>query len=140
MLTYIGSTTINGFPGLAKVEKPNFSKPRIPKIKYSEPVPSGTRQILKEHGVEGLVDWIKKQDRVLLTDATFRDSHQPLLATRVRTKDLLRIAEPTARLLPTMFSMEMWGGATFDVAYRFLNEDPWERLLKLREKAPNVLF
>ena len=78
--------------------------------------------------------------RVLLTDTTFRDAHQSLLATRIRTKDLHQIAEPTARMLPNLFSAEMWGGATFDVAYRFLKEDPWERLLDLREKMPNVLF
>jgi len=77
---------------------------------------------------------------VLLTDTTFRDAHQSLLATRVRTVDLVRAAEPTARLLPNLFSLEMWGGATFDVAYRFLKEDPWDRLLKLRERIPNVLF
>ncbi|MGR5977048.1 hypothetical protein ACT7DE_28635 [Bacillus paranthracis] len=75
-----------------------------------------------------------------LTDTTFRDAHQSLLATRIRTKDLHQIAEPTARMLPNLFSAEMWGGATFDVAYRFLKEDPWERLLDLREKMPNVLF
>src|SRR5699024_12779613 len=78
--------------------------------------------------------WMKDQKEVLLTDTTFRDAHQSLLATRVRTKDLINIAEPTTRLLPNLFSVEMWGGATFDVAYRFLKEDPWERLLKLREK------
>ncbi|KHE67214.1 hypothetical protein LD39_18695, partial [Halobacillus sp. BBL2006] len=87
-----------------------------------------------------LAKWLKEQKEVLLTDTTFRDAHQSLLATRVRTKDLENIAEPTARLLPELFSLEMWGGATFDVSYRFLNEDPWERLLKLRQKAPNVLF
>ena len=76
----------------------------------------------------------------MYTDTTFRDAHQSLLATRIRTKDLVSIAEPTARLLPNLFSVEMWGGATFDVAYRFLKEDPWDRLLKLREKMPNVLF
>lgn len=83
---------------------------------------------------------MKDQKEVLLTDTTFRDAHQSLLATRIRTKDMLDIAEPTAKLLPNLFSVEMWGGATFDVAYRFLKEDPWHRLLKLREKMPNVLF
>ncbi|WP_026676004.1 pyruvate carboxylase [Fictibacillus gelatini] len=140
MLSYIGSTTVNGFPGLTKVKKPAFDKPRIPKIKHSEPIPTGTKQILEERGVSGLVQWIKDQEKVLLTDTTFRDGHQSLLATRVRTNDLLHIAEPTARLWPSMFSLEMWGGATFDVAYRFLNEDPWERLTKLRKQVPNLLF
>jgi pyruvate carboxylase len=140
MLSYIGATTINGFPGLQKQEKPLFDKPRIPKVKHSEPIPNGTKQLLDSEGPEAVAKWVKDQKKLLLTDTTFRDGHQSLLATRVRTNDLLHIAEPTARLWPDMFSLEMWGGATFDVAYRFLNEDPWDRLLKLREKAPNVLF
>ena len=77
---------------------------------------------------------------MLVTDTTFRDAHQSLLATRIRSNDILNIAEPTSKLLPNLFSMEMWGGATFDVAYRFLNEDPWVRLEKLRKKVPNTLF
>ncbi|ODA15341.1 pyruvate carboxylase [Geobacillus thermoleovorans] len=140
MLTYIGTVTVNGFPGIGKKKKPVFDKPRVPKVSKTEPIPAGTKQILDERGPEGLVRWIQEQPRVLLTDTTFRDAHQSLLATRVRTIDLLRIAEPTARLLPNLFSLEMWGGATFDVAYRFLKEDPWDRLLKLRERIPNVLF
>ncbi|WP_043903991.1 pyruvate carboxylase [Parageobacillus genomosp. 1] len=140
MLTYIGTVTVNGFPGIGKKKKPVFDKPRIPKVSYAEPVSDGTKKILEEKGPEGLVQWIKEQDRVLLTDTTFRDAHQSLLATRVRTVDLARIAEPTAHLLPNLFSLEMWGGATFDVAYRFLKEDPWDRLLKLRERIPNILF
>jgi pyruvate carboxylase len=140
MLSYIGATTINGFPGLQKQVKPSFDQPRIPKVKHSEPIPNGTKQLLDSEGPEAVAQWVKDQKKLLLTDTTFRDGHQSLLATRVRTNDLLHIAEPTARLWPDMFSMEMWGGATFDVAYRFLNEDPWDRLLKLREKAPNVLF
>ncbi|AGE21555.1 pyruvate carboxylase [Geobacillus zalihae] len=140
MLTYIGTVTVNGFPGIGKKKKPVFDKPRVPKVSQTEPIPAGTKQMLDERGPEGLVRWIQEQPRVLLTDTTFRDAHQSLLATRVRTIDLLRIAEPTARLLPNLFSLEMWGGATFDVAYRFLKEDPWDRLLKLRERIPNVLF
>jgi len=140
MLRYIGTTTVNGFPGLEKKKKPTFPEPRIPKIQQSAEMPSGTKQILDSQGPEGLIKWIKEQKNVLLTDTTFRDAHQSLLATRVRTIDLLKIAEPTARLLPNLFSLEMWGGATFDVAMRFLNEDPWERLIKLRKKIPNLLF
>lgn len=140
MLTYIADRTINGFEGYGNRKKPTYQKPRIPTIKHSEPFPKGTKQILDERGPEGLAEWVKERSEVLLTDTTFRDAHQSLLATRVRTKDLEMIAEPTARLLPDLFSMEMWGGATFDVSYRFLNEDPWERLLKLREQSPNVLF
>nr|BAA12072.1 pyruvate carboxylase [Geobacillus stearothermophilus] len=140
MLTYIGTVTVNGFPGIGKKKKPVFDKPRLPKLSEAEPIPAGTKQILDKHGPEGLVRWIQEQPRVLLTDTTFRDAHQSLLATRVRTVDLVRAAEPSARLLPNLFSLEMWGGATFDVAYRFLKEDPWDRLLKLRDAFPNVLF
>ncbi|MFZ3579377.1 pyruvate carboxylase [Virgibacillus sp. DJP39] len=140
MLSYIGNTTVNGFEGLNKKKKPLFVTPPVPKLDRFQEVPQGTKQILDEKGPEGLASWLLDQKEVLLTDTTFRDAHQSLLATRVRTKDLLQIAEPTARLLPELFSVEMWGGATFDVAYRFLKEDPWDRLLKLREKMPNVLF
>jgi len=140
MLSYIADRTINGFEGYGNRKKPTFHNPRVPNLKYSETMPIGTKQILDERGPEGLAEWLKDRPEVLLTDTTFRDAHQSLLATRVRTKDLENIAEPTARLLPQLFSLEMWGGATFDVSYRFLKEDPWERLLKLREQAPNVLF
>ncbi|WP_347550512.1 pyruvate carboxylase [Pseudalkalibacillus hwajinpoensis] len=140
MLSYIGNITVNGFPGLDKKKKPAFSKRRVPHLKYSEEIPKGTKQILDEQGPEGLVNWVKEQKRTLLTDTTFRDGHQSLLATRVRTTDLFHIAEPTARMLPELFSMEMWGGATFDVSLRFLKEDPWDRLIKLRKQVPNVMF
>ncbi|SDG93604.1 pyruvate carboxylase [Alteribacillus persepolensis] len=140
MLTFIGETIVNGYPGLEQEKKPVFEQPDIPKVKQSEPFPKGTKQILDEKGPEGLAEWVKNQQEVLLTDTTFRDAHQSLLATRIRTNDLKKIAEPTARLLPNLFSSEMWGGATFDVSMRFLHEDPWERLLLLREKMPNVLF
>lgn len=88
----------------------------------------------------GLIQWIKAQDDVLLTDTTFRDAHQSLLATRVRSKDMFEIADATSQLMNDFFSLEMWGGATFDVAYRFLKEDPWDRLETLRKKIPNILF
>lgn len=140
MLSYIGNVTVNGFPGIEKKKKPVFDKPRIPKISYGSGYTDGTKQILDQRGADGLVDWIKNREEVLLTDTTFRDAHQSLLATRVRSTDLHHIAEPTAKLLPEMFSFEMWGGATFDVAYRFLKEDPWQRLITLRKQMPNVLF
>lgn len=140
MLTFIGETIVNGYPGLENTQKPVLEKAPIPKVKYTEPMPTGTKQILDEQGPEGLARWVKNQKEVLLTDTTFRDAHQSLLATRVRTHDLKQIAEPTARMLPNLFSMEMWGGATFDVTMRFLHEDPWERLITLRKKAPNILF
>lgn len=140
MLNYIGTVTVNGFPGIEKKKRPVFSKPRIPTIKYDVPFQEGTKQILDKYGADGLVQWVKNQKQVLLTDTTFRDAHQSLLATRMRTNDIVQIAEPTAKLLPDLFSFEMWGGATFDVAYRFLKEDPWDRLLTLRKKVPNVLL
>lgn len=140
MLSYIGNVTVNGFPGIEKQSKPAFDKPRMPKLHLPSEFQPGTKQILDSQGADGLVQWVKDQQEVLLTDTTFRDAHQSLLATRVRTKDLQNIAEPTAKLVPNMFSSEMWGGATFDVAYRFLKEDPWERLLTLRKQMPNVLL
>lgn len=140
MLSYIGSTTINGFQGVENKKKPTLNKPRYPDVKYSEEIPKGTKQLLDEQGPEAVASWLKNQKEVLYTDTTFRDAHQSLLATRFRSKDLENIAEPTARKLPNLFSVEMWGGATFDVSYRFLKEDPWQRLLNLRERMPNVLF
>ncbi|HEY0826763.1 MAG TPA: pyruvate carboxylase [Bacilli bacterium] len=141
ILKYIGQTIINGHPGILQdVVKPAYTETRIPKTSISQPYPSGTKQILDQRGPEGLVQWIKEQKKVLITDTTFRDAHQSLLATRVRTYDLLQIAEETGKLGADLFSLEMWGGATFDTSMRFMNEDPWERLIKLREKIPNILF
>ncbi|MGM8214337.1 pyruvate carboxylase [Bacillaceae bacterium W0354] len=140
MLSYLGYTTINSPYKKELGKKPIFPKPRMPIVNYNEPLVKGTKQILEKEGPKGVSEWMKQQKEVLLTDTTFRDAHQSLLATRVRTKDLLEIAEQKARLLPNLFSLEMWGGATFDVSYRFLHEDPWVRLDKLREKMPNVLF
>ena len=120
--------------------KPLFDKIRIP-VGYKEtPEITGPKKILDEQGPKAVVDWIKKQDKLLITDTTLRDAHQSLLATRVRTRDMRTIAGPTAHILKDAFSLEMWGGATFDVAYRFLKESPWERLDELREKMPNILF
>ncbi|KKB39216.1 pyruvate carboxylase [Bacillus thermotolerans] len=140
MLNYISNVTINGFPGIEKKKKPIFDRPFMPNTSELKEIPAGTKQLLEEKGAEGLAEWVKSRHDVLLTDTTFRDAHQSLLATRVRTNDLVRIAEPTAKLLPELFSVEMWGGATFDVSYRFLKEDPWKRLITLREEMPNVLF
>lgn len=140
LLSYIGNVTLNGFPGVEKRTKPIFVQPAIPVVDVDVSPPIGTKQILDERGAEGLVKWIKEQQDVLLTDTTFRDAHQSLLATRLRSKDMFDIADETARLLHNYFSLEMWGGATFDVAYRFLKEDPWARLETLRKQIPNVLF
>ena len=139
LLNYIGDVTVNGFPGVGLKDKPISRSVRIPHDLPAEAKP-GTKQILTELGPDGLADWIKRQPELLLTDTTMRDAHQSLLATRMRTQDILNIAEPTSKLMPELFSVEAWGGATFDVAYRFLSEDPWVRLMKLREKMPNVLI
>lgn len=140
ILNYIGNVTVNGFPGIDKQSKPIFNAVRKPSIDLLTPPANGTKQILDERGPEGLAQWIKAQDDVLLTDTTFRDAHQSLLATRMRTADMTAIASESARLMPDLFSYEIWGGATFDVAYRFLKENPWDRLIQLREQIPNVLF
>ena len=140
LLNYIGNVTLNGFPGVEKKTKPIFAQPTMPKIEIAGAPTPGTKQILDEKGADGLVEWIKAQNDVLLTDTTFRDAHQSLLATRVRSQDMFQIAEQTSHLMHDFFSLEMWGGATFDVAYRFLKENPWARLEKLRKQVPNVLF
>ena len=138
LLKYLGNITVNGYEGLSRREKPAFQAPRMPEA--TGDIAAGTKQILDRDGAAGLAAWIKGQKKVLLTDTSLRDAHQSLLATRLRTKDMLEIIDPTVRLLPNLFSLEMWGGATFDVAYRFLHEDPWERLALLRERTPNLLF
>lgn len=139
LLSYLGNIIVNGSEGIPKRPKPMLPPPRMPVVPTGD-IPAGTKQILDTRGPEGLAAWVKEQKEVLLTDTTMRDAHQSLLATRIRTYDMLNIMDPTVRLLPNLFSLEMWGGATFDVAYRFLKEDPWERLKALRAKAPNILF
>ncbi|WP_146552130.1 pyruvate carboxylase [Rummeliibacillus sp. SL167] len=140
ILSYIANVTVNGFPGVEKRPKPHFDVPVIPKSKALATLSPSAKHILDEQGPNAVADWVKEQQRILLTDTTFRDAHQSLLATRVRSKDLWTIAKPTAELLPNLFSMEVWGGATFDVAYRFLKEDPWKRLEEIRKLAPNTLL
>lgn len=140
LLNYIGNVTVNGFPGISVKEKPTFEEVIIPNVSDIQIAENGTKQLLDKLGADEFSKWLKNQPNVLFTDTTFRDAHQSLLATRIRTKDLHAVAEQTSKLLPNLFSMEMWGGATFDVAYRFLNEDPWERLLNLRQQVPNILF
>ncbi|MEK4522738.1 pyruvate carboxylase [Psychrobacillus sp. FSL W7-1493] len=140
LLNYIGNVTINGFPGIEKKIKPEFGSVRKPSFDFSSNPPAGTKDILEQRGVDGLIQWVKEQKDVLLTDTTFRDAHQSLLATRVRSFDMFNIAKESAHGMHNLFSYEMWGGATFDVAYRFLKENPWDRLIKMREMIPNTLF
>ena len=135
ILKFIGVKVVNESKGIEK----DYDVPRIPKFQSKDKL-LGTKQILDKEGPQGVVDWIKAQNKLLLTDTTMRDAHQSLMATRVRTVDMLRIAEATAHFGKDLFSLEMWGGATFDVAYRFLNECPWARLTELRNKIPNIMF
>lgn len=135
ILNYIGEIVVNETQG----KRPDFDVPIIPKFETLDEL-RGTKQILDEQGVDGLVKWVKDSEKLLLTDTTMRDAHQSLMATRMRTIDMVKIAEATSVLAKDLFSLEMWGGATFDVAYRYLKEDPWERLELLRAKIPNILF
>lgn len=137
-MRYISEITVNGFPGIEKQEKRYFETPRTPKVEKRELLTA--KNILDQEGPEAVAKWVKEQDSVLLTDTTFRDAHQSLLATRVRTHDLVNVAQATGEGIPELFSSEMWGGATFDVAYRFLTEDPWKRLKLLRKAMPNTLL
>lgn len=140
-LEYIGNVTINGFPNVEKRLKPDYESTAIPQVPHSKiNTLNGTKQLLNSKGPKAVADWVREQNDVLVTDTTFRDAHQSLLATRVRTKDMMNIASKTAEVFKDSFSLEMWGGATFDVAYNFLKENPWERLERLRKAIPNILF
>ena len=135
LLKFIGEKIVNDY----KDNKKDFDIPVVP-IVTKDMIKKGTKQILDDGGPKALTDWIKAQNKLLITDTTFRDAHQSLAATRFRTKDMVKISEATSALAGDLFSLEMWGGATFDVSYRFLNESPWRRLQILREKMPNQLF
>ncbi len=140
LLSYLSDVIVNGNPAVAGKAWPSrMEQPPIPRHDSSAP-PAGTRQLLDELGPEKFAAWTRAQKRLLLTDTTFRDAHQSLLATRVRTHDMLAIANFVAHRLHNLYSLEMWGGATFDVSMRFLHEDPWSRLRKLREAIPNICF
>src|SRR4051794_37736327 len=136
LLTYLADVTVNKPHG----ERPHLVDPveKLPPVDLSTAPPSGSRQRLLELGPERFAGRLRTQTALAVTDTTFRDAHQSLLATRVRTRDLLAVAGHIARTAPELFSLECWGGATYDVALRFLHEDPWERLAALREAVPNV--
>ncbi|SDU39034.1 pyruvate carboxylase [Stappia sp. ES.058] len=140
LLTYIADVTVNGHPETKNRPQPpaEAAAPHVPVI--DAPVRNGTRQLLDELGPAGFADWMKAERRALVTDTTMRDGHQSLLATRMRSHDIVAVADAYARGMPQLFSLECWGGATFDVAMRFLTEDPWERLRLIRERAPNILL
>ena len=141
LLAYLGDTIVNGNPSVRDHPRAQRREPApVPKVDYQNPIPDGTRQRFRDLGAIKFGGWISDQERLLLTDTTFRDAHQSLLATRFRTHDLLRVADAYARRGSELFSLEMWGGATFDVSLRFLKECPWQRLTDLRERIPNILF
>ena len=140
LLTYLGDVIVNGNPEVANKPRPAAIRPApVPPHDPSDP-PAGTRQMLQQLGPEKFAAWMRAQAPLLITDTTFRDAHQSLMATRVRTYDILAIANYVAHKLHNLFSLEMWGGATFDVSLRFLLEDPWMRLRRLREAIPNICF
>ncbi len=140
LLAFVGDLIVNGNPEVSGRPRPaRLTPPRVPRIDLP-PLAPGSKQVLDERGPAGLAAWMLESPRVLITDTTMRDAHQSLLATRVRTHDMSAIAPFYASLLPELFSVECWGGATFDVAMRFLHEDPWERLAELREAMPNLLL
>lgn len=139
LLKYIGDTTINGYADAGHQDKPAFEAWELP-TPVEGAYPDGTKQKFDAMGPEKFSQWIKEQQKVFFTDTTMRDAHQSLFATRVRSIDMLRVLETASKKLPNLFSYECWGGATFDVAYRFLYEDPWVRLRQMRKKAPNILL
>ncbi|MEO1678594.1 MAG: pyruvate carboxylase [Pseudomonadota bacterium] len=140
ILRYIADVSVNGMPEVEGRPRPpaDLRTPKPPTLLAEAPVP-GTRNILDEFGPQAVADWMAEQKQLLITDTTMRDGHQSLLATRMRSIDMIRVAPAYATNLPQLFSVECWGGATFDVAYRFLRECPWQRLRDLRAAMPNVL-
>ena len=143
LLRYIAEVTVNGHPEVAGRSMPpaHAQTPRPPRRSGSGGVRSeGAKARLDAEGPEAVAEWMRGEKRVLVTDTTMRDAHQSLLATRMRTHDIRRIADAYAHHLPELFSLECWGGATFDVAMRFLGESPWERLHELRSRIPNILL
>jgi len=139
VLTYIADITVNGHPE-TKGHPRLGSQIRAPKAPANRAEPQmGTRNLLEQKGPQAVADWMSQQRQLLITDTTMRDGHQSLLATRMRSHDMIKVAPAYAANLPQLFSVECWGGATFDVAYRFLQECPWQRLRDLREAMPNVM-
>ncbi len=145
LLGFLGNVIVNGNPHAKGYKPARVIEPApLPPFDHRQPLPKGTRDLLRELGPKAFAEWILKQRRLLITDTTFRDAHQSLMATRVRTYDMLACADALAHRAGDartgLFSLEMWGGATFDTAMRFLSEDPWERLRQLRARIPNICF
>ncbi|TJZ84195.1 pyruvate carboxylase [Paracoccus hibiscisoli] len=139
ILTYLADISVNGHPETAgRALPPAQARAPLPPAPKAAPAP-GTRQMLEEQGAQAVADWMAAQKQLLITDTTMRDGHQSLLATRMRSIDMIRVAPSYAANLPQLFSVECWGGATFDVAYRFLQECPWQRLRDIRAQMPNLM-
>ncbi|CAM4043664.1 pyruvate carboxylase [Gillisia limnaea] len=141
MVKFLGDITVNGNPDVKEIDhSKKFILPHVPKFDEYGNYPKGTKDLLTEYGPEKFSRWLRHQNEIKFTDTTMRDAHQSLLATRMRTYDMMKVAEGFAKNHPNVFSMEVWGGATFDVCLRFLKENPWERLQLLRKAMPNVLL
>ena len=139
-IRFLGEIIVNGNADVKRIDSTKkFPEQIIPDFDRYGKYPKGTKDMLNELGRDGFIDWIKNNEKIKFTDTTFRDAHQSLLATRMRTVDMLKVAEGYAKNFPELFSMEIWGGATFDVCMRFLKEDPWLRLEMLRAAMPNIL-
>jgi len=140
-LRYIANLTVNGNKDIGPIDHgKTFRKAVVPHVERLSEYPRGSKNMLDEMGPEAFCSWVRQQKNIFYTDTTLRDAHQSLLATRVRTLDMLAVAEGFAKAHPQVFSLEMWGGATFDVALRFLRECPWQRLQQLRKAVPNILL
>ncbi|MGI9366193.1 MAG: pyruvate carboxylase [Rhizobiaceae bacterium] len=140
LLNYLADVSVNGHPETRDRSQPLAAAPTPSAPWFDNDIVAGTRQRLEKNGPEAFSKWMRRHKKVLLTDTTMRDGHQSLLATRMRTYDIAAVAGAYAKSLPELLSLECWGGATFDVAMRFLTEDPWERLAAIRERAPNILL
>ncbi len=141
IVSYLGDVVLNGNPLVAGRPVAERREPvPLPAFDSTAKLQPGTRDLFLESGPQGVADWVAKQKSLLITDTTFRDAHQSLFATRMRSVDMLNIAEAYAHLAPDLFSLEMWGGATFDTSMRFLKECPWQRLEQMRERVPNILL
>ncbi len=141
LVKFLGDITVNGNPDVKVIEhSKKFILPTVPRFNEYIDYPQGTKDLLTEYGPDKFSRWLKHQNKAQFTDTTMRDAHQSLLATRMRTYDMIKVAEGFAKNHPQTFSMEVWGGATFDVCLRFLKENPWERLQLLRKAMPNILL
>jgi len=140
ILSYLAEVTLNGNPDVKVKDDRTFEKPQVPEVATGAPLTRGSKDLLTELGPDKFSEWLRNEKKIHYTDTTMRDAHQSLLATRMRSHDMLKVARQWAAAFPQTFSMEVWGGATFDVCMRFLNEDPWRRLEALRAAMPNLLL